>query len=142
KLGFSEEELRALLEKLEPGVQPDEDSAPEPPETPVSKAGDLWVLGKHRLLCGDATNDASYQALLAGEVSNLVFTDPPYNVAYRAPGLGVEIANDDLGKSFPAFLEAACRRMLEHTCGAVYVAMSSSELHTLYSAFTSAGGHW
>jgi DNA modification methylase len=72
----------------------------------------------------------------------MVFTDPPYNVSYTAPGLGVGIANDDLGKNFGLFLEKACLHMLQNTRGAVYLCMSSSELHTLYNAFTKAGGHW
>jgi DNA modification methylase len=72
----------------------------------------------------------------------MVFTDPPYNVAYHAPGLGVSIANDDLGADFGAFLETACKHMLQRTEGALYICMSSSELHTLHTAFTNAGGHW
>jgi DNA modification methylase len=54
----------------------------------------------------------------------------------------VTIVNDDLGKDFPAFLENACVHLLQNTRGSVYICMSSSELHTLHTAFTTAGGHW
>ena len=141
-LGFSEEEFDELLDQLGPEPRPDEDSVPEAAEAPITCPGDIWALGDHRLLCGDATDDASYAALLSGELARMVFTDPPYNVAYRGPGLGVTIANDDLGASFGLFVETACGHMLRNTSGALYICMSSSELHTLHTAFTKAGGHW
>ena len=141
-LGFSEAEFNELLDKLSLESAPDEDVAPESPSTPVSQRGDVWLLGDHRLFCGDATEAASYRSVLAGELAGMTFTDPPYNVAYRAPGLGVGIANDDLGSAFGAFLQSACAHILQNTGGALYLCMSSSELHTLYSAFTKAGGHW
>ena len=72
----------------------------------------------------------------------MTFTDPPYNVDYRAPGLGVGISNDNLGAGFATFLQTACAHILQNTAGAVYVCMSSSELHTLHTAFTKSGGHW
>ena len=78
----------------------------------------------------------------------MAFTDPPYNVDYGnhggAPRDGRErtVANDDLGEEFGPFLEKACRNLLEFTDGAIYICMSSSELHTLQKAFVSAGGHW
>ena len=76
----------------------------------------------------------------------MVFTDPPYNVAYGKPGgAGAghrAIANDDLGSGFAAFLQAACEQLLAHVSGALYIAMSSSELATLQTAFIAAGGKW
>ena len=142
RLGFSEEEFNELLDKLGPEVTPEDDSAPEAPATPVTQVGDVWQLGEHRLLCGDALDASSYAVLLQGESAQMVFTDPPYNVGYVGPGLGVGITNDDLGRGFGAFLETACRHVLANTRGALYISMSSSELHTLYGAFTQAGGHW
>jgi len=53
------------------------------PETPVSKQGDIWLLGRHRLICGDATKAETYKKLLDGQQVNLVITDPPYNVDYK-----------------------------------------------------------
>ena len=70
----------------------------------------------------------------------MVFADPPYNVAYNSGGR--TIANDDLGEDFGTFLATCCSNLLAVTKGAVYICMSSSELHTLHHAFTSAGGHW
>ena len=78
----------------------------------------------------------------------MTFTDPPYNVAYgssakdKLRGNTRKILNDDLGSGFEAFLQDACANILSVTKGAVYVCMSSSELHTLQRAFTAAGGKW
>jgi DNA modification methylase len=60
----------------------DEDAVPEtdPDQPPVSQSGDLWILGRHRLLCADATEPASFDKLMAGQIAEMVFTDPPYNV--------------------------------------------------------------
>ena len=82
---------------------------------------------------------------MAGQLADMVFTDPPYNVDYKggaARRSNRKIANDDLGTGFGAFLQAACGNMLAVTKGAVYICMSSSELHTLKPAFAAAGGHW
>ena len=80
--GFSMAEIDLRIEGISGERQ--RDSADEPPEVvsriPVSTPGDFWILGKHRLLCGDALDGASYPALLQGRRADLVFTDPPYNV--------------------------------------------------------------
>ena len=110
--------------------------------------GDLWVLGNHRLLCGDATVATDVERVLAGAKANLCFCDPPYNVDYAGgagaeqAGKGRRIKNDALGDAFGQFLYDACVLINTHTNGAVYICMSSSELHTLQAAFTKAGGHW
>jgi DNA modification methylase len=81
--GFSSDELDRYLAGIDatPGLT-DEDAAPEPPETPVSQTGDLWILDRHCVRCGDATNPADIERLMAAERADLVFTDPPYNVDY------------------------------------------------------------
>lgn len=84
---------------------------------------------------------ATVQRVLAGERANMVFTDPPYNVNYRAAGKR-KITNDHLGAGFGPFLTQSCANMLAATDGPIYICMSSSELHTLHQAFTSSGGHW
>lgn len=58
-----------------------EDEPPEPPETPIAKLGDIWQLGRHRLMCGDSTNSEAWEKLMDGEKADMVFTDPPYGVA-------------------------------------------------------------
>ena len=83
-LGFPEDELDRLLAGLdgEKGGSEDEDVVPEPPETPISRPGDLWILGRHRLLCGDATRAADVARLLGDVRPHLMVTDPPYGVDY------------------------------------------------------------
>lgn len=147
--GFDPDELADLLdqETTQAGLS-EEDEASEPTEALVTKPGDVFILGPHRLLCGDATLPASYLTLLAGEIAAMIFTDPPYNVDYansakdKMRGTNRPILNDDLGEQFYDFLHAALKSMLAHCEGGVYVAMSSSELHTLQAAFRNAGGHW
>ncbi len=151
-VGFSSEELEALLPEPEPksfAGRTDEDTVPEAPEAPVTRPGDLWVLGTHRLLCGDSIRMDAIEKVLAGGLADMVFTDPPYNVNYGATMKDKlrgkthrKIANDNLGLGFEQFLRDACANVLAVTKGAVYISMSSSELHTLHKAFTEAGGHW
>src|SRR5258708_6041429 len=82
--GFDSAEVDRYLASIDekPGLT-DEDDEPKPPEVPASRPGDLWILGKHRVLSGDATKLADVNRLLAGEKADLVFTDAPYNVAYE-----------------------------------------------------------
>jgi DNA modification methylase len=148
--GFDADALAELMAGDEQDFdgQCDEDAVPEVGETPISRPGDIWILGKHRLLCGDATVAASYDTLLEGEAADMVFTDPPYNVNYansakdKLRGKDRAILNDNLGEAFYDFLLAALTPILAHCRGAVYVAMSSSELDVLQAAFRAAGGKW
>jgi DNA modification methylase len=144
-VGFSDEELEEYLrepESTRDGLT-DEDSIPEEPETPITVRGDLWILGAHRLLCGDATQMADVEKVLSGGLADMVFCDPPYNVNYEGKtAKKLKIGNDTLGGKFYEFLRDACANMITVSKGAIYVCMSSSELHTLYRAFTDAGGHW
>jgi len=147
-IGFAEGELERLLAGESRTGLTEDDEAPELPEQAVTKPGDLWVLGEHRLLCGDATVPADVERVLEGRLADMTFTDPPYNVDYgssakdRFRGNKRKILNDNLGSAFEAFLHDACANMLAVTKGAVYVCMSSSELHSLQRAFTAAGGKW
>lgn len=81
-LGFDVGELRLAKDAETGGGQTDPDHVPEPPEQPVTRPGDLWALGEHRLLCGDATRADDVRRVLAGETPPLMVTDPPYGVAY------------------------------------------------------------
>ncbi|MBF0354946.1 MAG: site-specific DNA-methyltransferase [Alphaproteobacteria bacterium] len=147
-LGFDEDEIDRLLDGLNSGNSDesgDADTAPEPPVDPVTRQGDQWLLGDHRLLCGDATILSDVEKVLNGSLADMCFCDPPYNVSYGAPGKGGkgrQILNDALGDGFKQFLYDASVNILTVTKGAVYICMSSSELHTLQAAFTEAGGHW
>jgi DNA modification methylase len=144
-VGFTDEELEDLLrdpEETRDGLT-DEDSVPDEQETAITVPGDVWVLGDHRLLCGDATSMDAIQTVLAGGLADMVFTDPPYNVDYVGKtAKKLKIGNDALGGKFYDFLREACTNVLAVTKGAIYICMSSSELHTLFRAFTDAGGHW
>jgi DNA modification methylase len=137
--GFAFAEIDALLAGNGPTFA---DEAPPLPEHPITRMGDVWTIGPHRLVCGDATDPAVVAMALAGGLADMVFTDPPYNVAYARGKVKKAIANDDLGSEFGAFLGKACLAMLPLTKGAVYICMSSSELGTLKAAFEAAGGHW
>jgi DNA modification methylase len=144
-IGFSDEEMENLLrdpEETNDGLT-DEDSVPDEQETAITVPGDVWVMGDHRLLCGDATSMDAIQTVLAGGLADMVFTDPPYNVAYVGKtGKKLTIGNDALGEKFYDFLRDACTNLVAVTKGAIYICMSSSELHTLFRAFNDAGGHW
>jgi DNA modification methylase len=149
-IGFDASELERLLALADGEAVSDEteDEVPEPPEDPVTRPGDLWVLGNHRLLCGDATLLVDVERVLRGQLADMTFCDPPYNVDYanspkdKLRGKHRPILNDDLGGGFEAFLYDACVNVLSVTKGAVYVCMSSSELDTLQRAFRVAGGKW
>ncbi|MBD3873622.1 DNA modification methylase [Pseudomonas kunmingensis] len=148
--GFDDDELLEIMagEETTSEGNTDEDAAPEVPVTPVSKPGDVWIMGQHRLLCGDSTDVASYDTLLGNERVAMIFQDPPYNVDYantakdKQRGTNRPILNDNLGDGFQDFLLAAFKPALARCNGAVYVAMSSSELDTLQAAFRAAGGKW
>ena len=87
-IGFSEDELELLLVEEVEGLT-DEDAVPEPPETPTTVEGDVWVLGNHRLMCGDSTSIDAVDKLMGEQKSDMVFTDPPYGMSYgggRAAG--------------------------------------------------------
>ncbi len=147
--GFSADEWDALIagDESTEGLT-DEDAIPEVTDDPVSQLGDVWLLGEHKLLCGDATKAEDYQALLGEELADMTVTDPPYNVNYantakdKMRGTNRPILNDNMGDGFAGFLLLACQNILDVTKGAVYIAMSSSELDTLQSAFRAAGGKW
>ena len=147
-IGFAEVELERLLAGDGRTGLTEDDEAPALPEQAVTRPGDLWVLGEHRLLCGDATVLADVERVLDGRLADMTWTDPPYNVEYgssakdKLRGSKRKILNDDLGAGFAAFLHDACANILTVTKGAVYVCMSSSELDTLQRAFRAAGGKW
>ena len=123
-IGFGEGELERLLAGGKEGLTED-DEAPALPEQAVTQPGDLWVLGEHRLLCGDATVLADVERVLDGQLADMTFTDPPYNVDYgssakdKLRGNKRKILNDNLGAGFEAFLHDACANILSRHQGRV-----------------------
>ncbi len=106
--GFTQDEIDALTPEQIPEGLTDEDAVPEVQAEPVSKLGDVWLLGKHRVMCGDSTSIDAVETLTQGQKVDMVFTDPPYGVDYKG------IKNDDrsgledlLRSAFGNFLAAA-----------------------------------
>ncbi|MFA9216436.1 MAG: site-specific DNA-methyltransferase, partial [Sphingomonadaceae bacterium] len=131
-IGFSEDELAALMpevEQLEPGAE--DDAVPEVPVQPVTVLGDLWVLGKHRLMCGDSTSIDAIDQLLAGEKVEMVFTDPPYNIGYQdMNGAHEAIKNDKMDDA--DFLDFLRNTIMP--CEVMYVCCSWQYAHLFKQA--------
>jgi len=106
--GFDADELATLLGDDAGAMNGDPDDMPETPEEATTRPGDVWTLGPHRLICGDAADAAVHERLLAGEAVDLLLTDPPYNVAYVGKTAdALVIDNDDLPDTdYAAFLRA------------------------------------
>ncbi len=154
--GFDDDEVAKLLKGL------DRRERRERPETfdletaldaatrePRTKPGELWRLGDHRLVCGDATVAADVERLLGGRRPAMAFTDPPYNVSLGDHGgqprssRRRRIANDALDPvAWETFCRAWIRLLLESVDGAIYCAMSSKELPLVSRVFAEVGGHW
>lgn len=104
--GFSLEEIDGLnIEEIPEGLT-DEDAVPEAPETPVSKLGDVWLLGNHRLMCGDSTSIDAVESLLQNQRAQMVHTDPPYGVNYQS-NMRTKSAKFDVLKNDDVFLDIA-----------------------------------
>jgi DNA modification methylase len=142
---FDQEDLDALLqeaEQLEPVEgNTDPDEVPDAPEEPITKPGDLWILGNHRLLCGDSTNIQHVERLMDGQKADMVFTDPPYGVAYEGghnDKKRQQIQNDaleglDLTSLFHDALTAAITVTAEHA--PFYVWFASGKSVETFAAF-------
>jgi DNA modification methylase len=123
--GFPEDEILRLLTQPTPEGHCDPDEVPEPPDEPVTQPGDLWMLGRHRLLCGDATKPEDLARLLPEGPADVLLTDPPYNVRYEGKTADkLTIANDamepaEYRKFLAQALSSASRRL--RPGGAFYV---------------------
>ena len=106
--GFSGDEILALKPLEEVVGLTDDDDVPEAPEVPKTVLGDVWLLGDHRLMCGDSTSIDAVEKLMDGHKADMVFTDPPYNVAFNGrSGKHDVIKNDDLpDKEFIDFISS------------------------------------
>jgi len=143
-VGFDDEELARLLEKQEAQVGlTDEDDVPDLFEIPISAPGDLWILGDHRVQCGDATSLTDVKRLMAGDAADLVFTDPPYNVDYEGYTEDrLTIKGDRMNpEQFRQFLLATFTsyRQTVKPGASMYVCHSSSWQREFQNAMESAG---
>ena len=140
--GFTDDELAALLISEGEGTNglTDEDAVPEAPEQPVTVEGDVWILGRHRLMCGDSTRIDAVDKLMDGRKADMVFTDPPYGVSYegghnkkkRGQIIADSLAGDDLTGLFYGALTAAIS--VTKDGAAFYVWYASGKSVETYSA--------
>lgn len=140
--GFDPAELDALFkDSLKEGVQDDDfDVEEELKKPPVTKIGDVWQLGPHRLICGDSTKAGTFSLLMDGKLANLVVTDPPYNVNYE--GSAGKIKNDNMASdSFYEFLLAAFKNTetVMAQDSSIYVFHADTEGLNFRKAFSDAG---
>lgn len=140
--GFAEDEIGQLLAAVDVPQESaaDPDAAPEPAAQRITAPGDVWLLGNHRLLCADSTRAESYVTVLGGGYADIVWTDPPYNVA--VDGIAGKIANDNLSDAaFRDFVTAALTETARslRPGGAIYVAHGETERLNFTLAFRAAG---
>lgn len=138
--GFDEKEIADLFATGENVEEDDFDVEEELKNPVITKPGDVWTLGRHRLICGDATKEETYDRLLQGKKMNLVLTDPPYNVNYQ--GTAGKIKNDNMAedKFFQLLLDAF--RNMEKVMAAdasIYVFHADTEGLNFRKAFSDAG---
>lgn len=110
------------------------------------KPGQIWKLGGCRLLCGDSTDPGNIERLMQGKTARMVFTDPPWNIAYgknTIPGhKSRQILNDDLGGEFPKFMDAWMKAVMPVFSGDLYCVMGAKEWPTIDHALRENGMHW
>lgn len=141
--GFSSKEVEDLVIRLDKDVEAEDDDFDadadyESIEEPVTQRGDIWILGDHRLMCGDSTDLGDVNTLMGGEEADLVITDPPYNVNYKDGS----IKNDNMDEgSFEDFLQNAFLAMFENMRpgAAAYIFHADSEGLAFRRAFRDAG---
>jgi len=124
--GFDDDELASLLAEAVAEGLVDEDAVPEAPEQPVTVEGDVWLLGRHRLMCGDSTSIDAVEKLMDGKKADMVFTDPPYNIDYgniKHPKFKQRsIENDNMsGADFKDFCASFVACIVAFCDGCVYV---------------------
>lgn len=143
--GFDEAEITDLLSLDDGEAQEDdfdEDAALQ--AEPFVKTGDLWLLGKHRLLCADSTKPEDVKLLMDSKKANVCITDPPYSCNYTG-GTGMKIMNDNLkGEEFYQFLLSAFKNAYENLAdgAAIYIFHSDAEKVNFYNAVVAAGFHY
>ncbi len=122
----------------------DEDDVPQAPAISITKPGDLYILGNHKLLCGDATNISDVERLMGGGKASMVFTDPPYNINYEGKTKDkLKIQNDNLGENFFDFLKTSFSNYsaILRPGGSFYVCHADTERVNFTRAFVESGFH-
>ena len=140
-LGFDADELSALLDVSEALGLTEPDDVPEAPSNPVSRCGDIWLMGKHRLICGDSTIVSDVAAVLDNKLVDMVWTDPPYNVNYESSN-GKKIKNDHMdGELFYKFLYDVFSAAYVNTVdgGPIYIAHADGEGRNFRQAMIESG---
>ena len=138
--GFDESEIADLFETDSEVKDDGFDVDAELEKPKVTKSGDLWLLGNHRLLCGDSTKEETYTLLMDGKKANLVVTDPPYNVNYE--GSAGKIKNDNMenGRFYQFLLDAfTCMEKVMENDASIYVFHADTEGLNFRKAFAEAG---
>ncbi len=138
--GFDESEIADLFETDSEVKDDGFDVDAELEKPPVTKSGDLWLLGNHRLICGDSTREETYTLLMDGKKANLVVTDPPYNVNYE--GSAGKIKNDNMenGRFYQFLLDAfTCMEKVMENDASIYVFHADTEGLNFRKAFADAG---
>lgn len=133
QFGFDPSEMEDAL--IDSGEAVEDDFDAEPPEEPVTKRGDIYLLGDHILMCGDSTSEADVAKLMQGEKADMVFTDPPYNIAYSGVNDKRSVNNDSMDdESFVRFLEKAIPKV-----DTAYVCCSWQKMHLFKQAMENKG---
>ena len=138
--GFDEKELSKLFDDGKDAEEDDFDVDAELQKPTVTKSGDVWTLGRHRLVCGDSTKPETYEILMEGRKANLVVTDPPYNVNYE--GTAGKIKNDNMAseKFFDFLFDAfSCMEKVMADDASIYVFHADTEGLNFRKAFDAAG---
>jgi len=139
-LGFDSKEIDKLLAPEVTEGLVDEDQVPEASPEPRTKLGDIYILGEHRLMCGDSTSIDAVEKLMDGKKCDMVWTDPPYNVAIQ--GAAGKIMNDDMSDaSFKDFLTAvySCYYLTMRDGAVIYVAHADTERVNFTQCFKESG---
>lgn len=138
--GFDMVEIEDLMTQFHVPEEIIEDEVPEPPKEAITKPGNLWLLGRHRLLCEDATDPEKVSKLMENQLADMIFTDPPYNVDYQ--GSAGKIMNDNMtDDAFYRFLLDAFKNMAQKSKegATIYVCHADSEGLNFRAAFKEAG---
>ena len=134
--GFDMKEIEALTAPTEV----EEDEVPDPPSEPITKTGDLWILGEHRLLCGDSTKAEDVERLMAGAKAGMMVTDPPYGVDYDGGQANAKkrekLSGDDTTEVFNAGMSAALSAV---PSGAWYIWHAGRYAEPVYAAVRKCG---